>query len=343
MIKQEIITTTTTQPLIKYTVDNGNGYAFSCLNFGATLTSITMPDRDGKISNILLGFDNPNDFLHDQTYFFGKAIGRVGGRIGGGTYRIDNSQYTLPKNEGHNTLHGGQNGFHHLWWNASEIENGIIFTRLIDSDVDGFPGKIDVSITYRWDRNNQLHIEFKGKNQSDFGTLFNPTTHNYFNLNHQKTDGLRHHELSILSDKILELGEDLIPTGKLINIDNTAFDFRKGQNLVTMLESVKQWNVDGYDHPYKVTGPQVAILRNTMNGRVVNIHSDRNALIFYSLNFTEPEILVNEKNQLFPHMAIALEPQTLPDAIHHPNFGDIILPAKAEQTYHIRYDLSVED
>lgn len=330
------------QPLMKYTANNENGYSFSCLNYGATLTSITMPDKDGKTSNILLGFHHPTDFIHDQTYFFGKAIGRVGGRIHGGSFHIGDQHYEVPKNEGKNTLHGGENGFQHLWWNTSKIENGIIFTKTIDSALDGFPGTIKASITYQWEQHNQLLISFKAENQSNIPTLFNPTTHNYFNLNHDQSEGLRNHELSIHGEEVLELDEDLIPTGKLRHVAGTAFDFRHKQHLSDRLECVKQMNLAGYDHPYKVSGPQIAVLKNVKNGRVLTIESDRNGLVFYSLNAIDPNVLVNDGMELQPHMAVALEPQTLPGAIHHPDFGDIILPARAEQTYRVTYELSVE-
>jgi aldose 1-epimerase len=342
MIDQEIITTDREHSLIKYTVSNGNGFSFSCLNYGAALTSITMPDKNGEISNILLSFDRPDDFIDDQTYFFGKPIGRVGGRICDGSCNIEGQNYQLPQNEGKNTLHGGKNGFHHLWWDATEIENGIQFTKLIDSNVDSFPGTIEVTITYKWDADNRIHIDFKGLNQSDIATLFNPTLHSYFNLNNDKKNGLQFHELTIHGDQVVEMRDDLIPTGKLLNVENTLFDFRSEQNLMNRIDSVKQAGLSGYDHPYKVSGPEVAVLRNSENGRVLKIHSDRNALICYSLNFIDPEIVMNDQNKLMQHMAVALEPQTLPDAIHHPEFGNIILPAKAEQTYHIMYELAVE-
>ena len=341
VITRKEIASNLERPLMQYTVNNGNGYAFTCLNYGATLTSIMMPDRNGIIDNILLGFNGPTDFLNDQTYFFGKAIGRVGGRIKGGLFHYKNQEFLLPRNEGDNTLHGGVNGFHHMWWDVSETEKGLTFTKVINPEMDGFPGKLEVTITYRWGENNQFHVEFYAINKSDTPTLFNPTTHIYFNLNNDKLKGLNNHKLSISAEQLLELDQQQIPTGEFINVTNTPFDFRKEQNLSEMLHSLKQIHIPGYDHPYHVTGPKAARLSNLNNGRIVEIQSDRNGLVFYSLNKTHPHIKVNEGNHLFPHMAVALEPQTLPDANHHPDFGDIVLPANTEKKYEITYKLSV--
>lgn len=342
-ITNEKLNIQTDIPLMKYTVDNGNGYAFSCLNIGATLTSLTMPDKDGNIHNVLLGFNEPQDFITDQTYFFGKAIGRVGGRIKDGAFQYNNEHIQLPQNEGNNTLHGGNNGFHSLWWDVSALENGIVFAKTIQSETDGFPAKLIASISYTWISGNRLQIEFTGENQSEIATLFNPTTHNYFNLNDDKTTGLGGHQLSIRARKTVELDENQIPTGKLLTISDTAYDFNKESNLLEKLESVKQTGASGFDDPYKVTDSEVAVLRNLDNGRCIRIHSDRNGLIFYSLNATDSKITVNDGHALSPHMAVALEPQTLPGAVHHPDFGNIVLDAGDKKTYRIVYELSVDE
>lgn len=341
-ITKEKLNVETEIPFMQYTVDNGNGYSFSCLNVGATLTSLTMPDKNGRTSNILLSFHDPQDFITDQTYFFGKAIGRVGGRIKDGAFQYKNERIQLPQNEGNNTLHGGNNGFHSLWWDVSELENGIVFTKTINSETDGFPAELAASISYTWISGNQLQIEFTGENQSDCATLFNPTTHNYFNLNDDKTVGLKNHQLSIPARETVELDGNQIPTGKLVNIVDTAYDFNKESNLLEKLESVKQTGASGFDDPYKVTESEVAVLRNSANGRRVHIHSDRNGLVFYSLNATESKIIVNDGHALSPHMAVALEPQTLPGAVHQPEFGNIILDAGEKETYRMVYDLSVD-
>lgn len=326
----------------KYTIDNGDGYSFSCMNYGATLMSLNMPDKTGCVDNILLQFANPDSIYNDQTYFFGKAIGRVGGRIKGGSYRFNEQEYHLPQNEGTNTLHGGASGFHHSWWNAKVIENGIEFSREIKPEEDGFPGILKTSITYRWGENHQFHIGFKGFNDSNEVSLFNPTIHSYFNLNNDKTHGLKYHNLNIHANQVAELGDDLIPTGKLLPVDGTSFDFQQSQALDKMIESVKKEGFSGYDHPFQVSGSLIATLRNTGNGRRVEVYSDRNALIMYTLNsISNPEI-VNGEVDLKSCMAVALEPQTLPDAVHHPEFGDIFLRPYHKQSCHIVYRLSVD-
>ncbi|WP_332238420.1 aldose epimerase family protein [Sporolactobacillus sp. KGMB 08714] len=326
----------------KYTADNGDGYAFSCINYGAALTSLIMPDKSGDCSNILLQFTDPASLYRDQTYFFGKAIGRAGGRIKDGSYRLNGRQYRLPQNEGMNTLHGGANGFHHAWWNAGITKNGIEFSRGIKPEEDGFPGILKTSVVYRWGENHQFHIEFKGFDDSDETSLFNPTVHSYFNLNQDKTRGLANHQLEIHADRVAELGGDLVPTGKLLPVENTSFDFQRSRPLDKMIESVRKDGFPGYDHPFRVSGSLIATLKNINNGRHVDLYSDRNGLIMYTLNTIAGPENVNGGTDLKPFMAVALEPQTLPDAVHHPEFGDILLRPHQEQSYHIVYDLSVD-
>lgn len=329
--------------LTKYTVDGGDGYAFSCVNYGATLTSLTAPDKNGRPGNILLQFDEADALIEDQTYFFSKAIGRVGGRIQDGDFQSDGKKYVLPRNEGTNTLHGGAEGFHHAWWDAKSIENGIEFSRVIRPEDDGFPGVLKASVIYRWENDHRLAIELKGVNESDTATLFNPTIHSYFNLNNDQTEGLAHHELTVHAEQVVETREDLIPTGRLLPVKNTPFDFRQPKRLDAMIESVQKDGGAGYDHPFKVSGPLIATLRNADSGRHLDIYSDRNALIVYTLNTVNgSQQTVNSGLTLNPFMGVALEPQTLPDANHHSAFGNIVLAGHQEKTYRIVYQLSVD-
>lgn len=327
--------------LTEYTIDDGDGYSFSCVDYGATLTALKMPDKDGKIANVLLQFNNLHAIYSDQTYFFGKAIGRVGGRIKGGSIHLNGQNYQLPQNEGDNTLHGGSSGFHHALWNSKQIKDGIEFSRKIRSEDDEFPGNLTVLITYKWLKKHQLVIQFKGINDSDEDTLFNPTVHSYFNLNNDPKTNLANHDLSIHSNQITEFGEDLVPTGRFLPTKGTLFDFLHAQSLPERIEQLSTKHINGYDHPFKVSGPMIATLRNTRNGRQIDYYSDRNALIVYTLNAPTTSEKVNNGSDLQPHMAVALEPQTLPDAIHHKGFGSIVLPKHKSQSYQIIYELSV--
>lgn len=326
----------------KYTVDNGDGYAFSCINFGATLTSLTMPDKKGQASDILLHFESAESIYKDQTYFFGKAIGRVGGRIKDASVFINGTDFQLPGNEHGNTLHGGPNGFHHLWWDGKIVDNGIQFSRTIQTEDDGFPGSLNVSITYKWGENHRFMILLHGTNDSNQDTLFNPTVHSYFNLNNDKTLGLANHELLIHSEQIVATNDQLIPTGKLLPVSGTVFDFSSYRAVAPILASVPSDGFTGYDHPFKVSGPLIGSLKNSENGRRVDLFSNRNGLIFYSLNSIGEPVYVNDHLPLKPFMGAALEPQTLPDAVHHPDFGHIILAKQQEKSYQIIYELSVD-
>ncbi|MCO7124481.1 galactose mutarotase [Sporolactobacillus shoreicorticis] len=328
--------------LKKYTVDNGNGYSFSCINYGASLTQLTMPDKDGKVGNIILQFDDPDTLCADKTYFFNRAIGRVGGRIKNGSFSIDGTMYHVPQNEGKNTLHGGTNGFDGLLWESKTVAKGIEFSRIIKSTDDGFPGDLKVTITYKWKDDQQLVILFKAYNDSDQPSLFNPTIHSYFNLNENPSKGLIHNELRISANEIAETDSQLLPTGKFLPVSGTLFDFQVYKPLDVMLKKLKKSGNNGYDTPFKVERPLIATLKNSVNGRRLDIYSEKNGLIVYTLNSVNTPEKVNNGYRLQPFMAVALEPQTLPDAINNPHFGTIVINAHQEISSEIVYKLSVE-
>lgn len=338
MMIQELIAEVHNHHIYQYTINGGEGYTFTCLNYGATMTSISMPDKFGRSGNILLNYDLPSSYYADQTYFIGRAIGRVGGRIKHGSVELDHHYYQLPQNEGKTTLHGGPNGFHNLWWHVQEVHHGIKFSRTITSEEDGFPGTLEASIIYRWDQFYRLHIEFSGVSDAD--TLFNPTLHNYFNLNHDVTEGLLNHKIKIYADQVAENDVQTLPTGRLITVNQTPFDFHEYRPLPQMLSLMKDKGYSGYDHSFVVPKFNIAGLVNEKNGREIKLFSDRNSLVVFTLN----KVLSAEKVNhvpMTPHIGIALEPQTLPDAIHHPGFGNILLPQNVKQTYHMIYELIV--
>lgn len=343
MIEKKIFGYVDGEAIYQFIMTNKHGMKVSCISHGAKLTQIIVPDKQGEFSNVLLSFDDSDDYVKDASLYLCAAIGRVAGRIENGEFQIKGKKYKVPQNEGKNTLHGGGNGFNTLEWDSkieeTEDSGSVTFSKTIHSEEDGFPGNLHVEIIYTINENNDLLINFKGLSDKD--TLFNPTVHSYFNLNNDVTKLLSNHTLQINASEYAELGEKCIPTGRLKEVSGTPFDFRQAKNLPEAIEEVKkQLEIDGFDHPFRLNSENIATLINKENGRRLDIKSDRNALIVYTLNSVDGDWTV-ENEKVVPNMGIALEPQTLPDAINHKDFGDIVLPANKNKEYCIKYHFSV--
>lgn len=343
MVNKKLFGIINDNKVYEYSLTNKNDISVSCISYGAALTKIIVPDKHGTYSNILLGFDDLESYIKDKSMFLGKAIGRVAGRIENGSFKINNTSYEVSKNEGKNTLHGGTHGFNTIIWNSKIVEsadvNSIVFYKSIKPEEDGFPGTLNVQVIYTLTDNNNLLITFNGLSDKD--TLFNPTVHSYFNLNNDITKLLSGHELQINASHYAELDEKLIPTGNLKEVSGTPFDFRKSKDIVEAINQLKTTSgLNGFDHPFKIDNKNVLTLTNYNTGRCLNIESDRNALVVYTLNAIN-DTWKSQGKRMISHMGIALEPQTLPDAIHHKNFGDIILHANEKKSYNIKYHFTL--
>ncbi|TKX32944.1 aldose epimerase family protein [Campylobacter aviculae] len=319
---------------------NDNNVEISCLTMGAIWHQFLVPTKNGDHQNLLLSFDDINDYYSNPQNIC-KSIGRVAGRIKNASYDLNAKHYKLPQNDHGNTLHGGPHGFSTWNWDYSTSvdENGmsVTFQKKIDESMDGFFGEIQASIVYTLDNQNKVSIAYSATSGKE-DTLFNPTCHVYFNLSNHRD--LTTHELQINSDHILETDEHLIPTGKFITVDNTPYDFRHFKNVESVLKEVR-----GLDTAYVVNQSgyktkAVAILRDKESKRQIIVYSDRNGLVVYTpeniegqnISFSRDKGNLANKNE-----GIALEAQILPDAIHHENFGDIVLPSHSKQTYHISF------
>ncbi|AAK79317.1 aldose 1-epimerase [Clostridium acetobutylicum] len=337
MIEKSIYGHLDGRQIYKYTISNKNGMKFSCISHGATLTEIYALDKNKKPVNVLLEFDKSDYYVKDTKMFAGAAIGRVAGRIDKGEFEIKGRKYKIEPNEGENVLHGGKYGFNSYIWESesSEKDNSVTFYRMIKEGKGGFLGELKAKITYSLNDNNDLNIHFSGLSDED--TLFNPTVHSYFNLSGNIDNLLKNHTLKINADYVAETRSDNVPTGELKKVKETPFDFLEHRDLMTAIEDVKKkCNLEGIDHPFKLKSKNAATLISNDTGIKLCIESERNALIVYTLNFPCEDFEVNGK-KIPQYGAVALEPQTLPDAIHHKNFGNIVLPKGEEKSYNIKY------
>lgn len=343
MVSKDICGYFKEEPIYKYTVSNKNGMKFSCISHGATLTEIIVPDKNKKPINVLLDFDKLDDYLNDNQMYAGASIGRVAGRISNSEFEINGKKYSLKANNGKNLLHGGVCGFNSYNWEGeiSKEDNSITFSKTITKEEDGFPGKIEVKIAYSLNDNNDLIIDFSGVSDED--TLFNPTNHSYFNLDGCLDNLLENHELKINADYIAETRSDNMPTGEFKEVKGTGFDFREFKNLMSAIKDVKdEFKVEGIDHPFKLNSKEVATLISSNTGIKLSIESDRNSLVVYTLNFPPGDSFKVGNKKIPQYGAVALEPQTLPDAINQNDFGDIVLLKDDKKQYKIKYHFDVE-
>lgn len=297
---------------------NNNGVSVKAIDLGGIITEINTPDRNGNIENIVLSYDDYDSYLVNPS-FLGALIGRSAGRIGDGKVKIDGVEYMLDKNDGNNTLHGGFNGFNFKTFSFETFKNsdsvGVEFSYLSKDGEGNFPGEIKVKVIYTLNNENEFKISYEGI--SNKKTILNMTNHTYFNLSGNCKRKVTDHTLLINSDKIAELDNESIVTGKIIDVTNTPFDFRSSKKLGKDInEDDYQLNITkGYDHYFKfnnhVKDEKVAELYDENSGRGLCICTNCDGIVVYSCNYKNEGRLSIGRNIDFRD-AVCLETQNIP-------------------------------
>jgi aldose 1-epimerase len=318
------------ETVIEYTLVNDSGMSVSCLNYGCIITKIMVPDRNGIVENVVLGFDKLEDY-QDLSPYFGSVVGRVAGRINHAEFKLDGEVYQVTPNEGVNHLHGGKKGFNSVIWETETIEDenaiGLKFFYHSPNGEEGYPGNLDTTITYLLNNQNELSISYEAR--SDQKTIVNLTNHSYFNLSGNIKRDCSEHILQLESERFLELGPDLIPTGNMIDAANTPFDFKHGRLLKTGMKSSYPQNVlagNGYDHPLLFTkkGENTVALSEKESGRTLLVTTDQPCVVLYTANQLEGPFSISGVRAR-NYLGVCLETQGLPDAINQPDFPSIVL------------------
>ena len=301
-------------------------------DYGAHLVSLFVPDRNGNLSDVVLGFDDANGYRTGNGGYLGATVGRNANRIKGASFVLDDIRIRMTPNEGENNLHSGPNGFHLRMWDVVRLSSHSIMLHLISPQGDqGFPGKADIYVTYSLEKDGVLRIRYDGI--SDRDTVLNLTNHSYFNLaGHEKTDAAMNQEL-ILPGRFFNPDDaENIPTGELCNVEGTPMDFRTpkpiGRDINLPYEPLEFQG--GYDHNWEAFCSPCAILRDPDSGREMAVTTDCPGIQFYAGNF------LNESGKggvsYGFRQGIALETQFYPDAVHHPEWPQPIV--KAGEHYH---------
>jgi aldose 1-epimerase len=326
------------KPVELYTLRNDKGAEASITNYGGIVVALLVPDRAGKMIDVVEGYDNVDGYVK-KTPYFGALIGRYGNRIAKGEFTLDGKTYKLAVNDGANTLHGGTKGFDKVIWSAkpSDSKHGAALELhyLSKDGEEGYPGNLDVVATYTLTNDNELRLDFKAK--TDKPTVVNLTHHSYFNLSGEGT--ILDHLLTINADTTTPVDKGLIPTGEIKSVEGTPFDFRKPTAIGARIDdpdTVLQYG-PGYDHNWVVNQKKPgklgfqARVESPKTGIVLEVLSTEPAVQFYAGNFLDSTIS-GKKGQVYAkRSAFCLEPQHYPDSPNHANFPSTVL--KPGQTY----------
>lgn len=333
------------QEVYEYTLSNENGLSVSILNYGGIIRSIKVPDRNGEISDILLGHENLAEYLTDK-YYLGALIGRYANRIGPGTHKLDDHIQQLDRNEGQNTLHGGSCGFNKVLWQSQIVQSdghptSLKLSHLSPDGDQGFPGNLEISVNYSLNDLNELSIIFEAV--TDATTVISLTLHPYFNLAGQGSGSILDHELQLHADRFLPIDKTLIPTGEYRPVNNTPMDFRNTRPIKTRIgESYNQLALAcGYDHNWLISNwdgslKEVAQVCDPDSGRQLTLYATTPGLQFYSGNF-----LGESGNPIEYRSGFCLEPQFFPDSPNQGKFPTTVLRAGEKYEHQFKYRFGV--
>jgi aldose 1-epimerase len=322
-----------------YVMVNANKMAVAITNFGGRLTFLQVPDKYGQLADVVLGYDSLEQYLTGNPYF-GAMIGRYGNRIAKGIFTLEGKEYQLATNNGANALHGGPLGFHNVLWNAEakQTDNGqaVELTYTSVDGEEGYPGNLNVKVTYTLNDNNDLIIDYEAT--TDKTTVVNLTHHSFFNLAGEGSGDILGHDFTIFAELFCPVDETLIPTGELRSVKDTPFDFLSphlvGERIGAEDEQLKFGK--GYDHNFVLnkSGNELSLAARVVepvSGRVMEVWTTEPGLQFYSGNFlTKSE--VGKKGHVYDfRTAFCLEAQHFPDSPNQPEFPTTVL--KPGETY----------
>jgi aldose 1-epimerase len=311
-----------------FTLRNKNGMIAKVMSYGAILTDLETPDKNGKVSSVVLGFDSLEPYLKGHP-FFGATAGRVANRIAKGKFTLEGKEYTLAINNGPNSLHGGLKGFDKVIWDAKETtvngNPGVELTYLSKDGEEGYPGNLKVKVVYSLSDDNELKIHYTAT--TDKTTIVNLTNHSYFNLAGGGT--IDNHVMTIYADKYTPVNDELIPTGEIAPVKDTPLDFTRPTPLGQRYNQLTGKPV-GYDHNFVLNGPAnkmkaAARVSEPSTGRVLEVETTEPGIQLYTGNFLDGSLKGRNGNIYEQHTGFCLETQHFPDSINHPGFPSTVL------------------
>lgn len=321
-----------------YVLKNSKHAAAVFTNYGGRLVSLLIPDKTGKLTDVVVGFNSVNAYEKSTEPYFGATIGRYGNRIAKGKFSLDGKHYTLFTNNGQNTLHGGKKGYQYVVWDAKQPNEHTVEFHYLSKDMEeGFPGNLSVKVTYTLTDDNELKMDYEAT--TDKPTVVNLTNHAFFNLNGEGSGEILGHQLQIYADGYTPVDSTLIPTGKIEKVAGTPFDFSKSLTIGSRIaDKNEQLNYGkGYDHNFVLNKTEgmgmfhAATVKGDKSGIVLDIYTTEPGLQFYSGNVMQGKNTFKGGSRDDFRTAIALETQHFPDSPNQTSFPSTVL--RPGQTY----------
>lgn len=301
-------------------------------SLGAGLVALNVPDRAGRLADVVLGFDTAAEYAAQSNFYVGCTIGRVANRIRRASFVLGDAKYKLAANDGPNHLHGGSTrSFDKVDWAAesrtSDLGPSVVCRYTSPHLEEGYPGRLEATVTYTLTARDELRIEYEAR--SNRATPVNLTNHTYWNLAGDGAGTILDHELEVRADRYTVTDGELLPTGEIKSVAGTALDFRTPRAIGSRIAQLETTSARGYDHNYVLSGPRsepafAARLRDPASGRAVEVWTDRPCMQVYSGNMLIPTT-GKLGAEYAPHSGLCLEPQGYPDAVNNPSFDSVVL------------------
>lgn len=330
-----------------YTLRNNDGMKVKIMTYGATLMQIKVPDRYGCFTDVIGGYDSLASYV-GATGFQGAVVGRCANRVSSGGFTLDGVRYELSKNRGETHIHGGFEGFDSKIWSVIDCDDdSTLILEYVSEDMEeGYPGRLTTRITYKLLEDNAISINFFAI--TDKKTVVNLLNHSFFNLAGYANGSILDHELTINSDRYLEIGDHVMPTGKILSVEGTPFDFREPKKISKDFYSDEIKLTRGYDHCFAFDDNNKEIVKRAelydeKSGRVLELYTNQPAMQLYTANY------VNEAEYPFkggypqrPHSFVCLEAERMPDSVNHKNFTNAVLDVGESYDYTTIYKFGVK-
>ncbi|CAI0548254.1 unnamed protein product [Linum tenue] len=324
---------------------NNGTIRVSITNYGATITSLFVPDKHGELADVVLGFDSVQTYMEGNPCYFGCIVGRVANRIKEGKFSLNGADYSLPINNGPNSLHGGNKGFDKVVWDVVEQKDGEQPSIIFKYESSGYPGDVTVTATYTLASTNTLRLDMEAvpKNKP---TPISLAQHTYWNLGGHKSGNILDHLVQLSASRITPVDENSIPTGELLPVKGTPFDFTSEKKVGISIGEVGI----GYDHNYvllEYSGQEksglnhAAKVKEPSSGRVLNLWTDAPGVQFYTANYVNG-VAGKEGAVYGKHSGLCLETQGFPNAINQPNFPSIVVQPGEKYKHSMLFEFSVE-
>lgn len=336
------------KPVKLYFLRNKKNMQAAITNYGGRIVSLLVPDKNGNLTDVVLGHDKIKSYLSVSESYFGALIGRYGNRLSNGSFTIDGETFQSSLNNGVNMLHGGKKGFHTQVWQAKMIgDDALELTYFSKAMEEGFPGNLHVKVTYKLTEDNGLKISYEAN--TDASTVVNLTNHSYFNLNGEGSGTILNHSLQVFANQYTPVNDKLIPTGKIESVRNTPFDFNRPKTIGKDIENEDRQlkSGKGYDHNFvlnKNTKEDMilaAIVKGDQSGIVMEVYTEEPGIQFYSGNFMSGKKTLKNNSKDFYRTAFCLETQHFPDSPNQPLFPSTLLKKDDNYSSNTIYEFNI--